>query len=178
MLVREFIEKAQNSGESLFNLIAAKKYISSAEKIRLAKTVIDTTVEYDRGFIKFDSYKKHLSFTFGFIESHTDLRFADDWADKMQEYDMLCENGLVEVIINMLRDDYEDSLVILDMMCNDMLADNSIEASMARLVQSVTDNLDVFVGAIADKLEDLDIEKIIPKGLDLNKLQRLLNKLK
>jgi hypothetical protein len=173
MLVQEFVEKVQNVEE-----MATKKYISSVEKVRLAKAVIDASVEYDRGFIKFDSYKKHLSFIFGFIEAHTDLRFADDWSERMKEYDMLCENGFVEAIVNGLKNDYEDSLFILDMMCSDMLADNSIEASVARLVQSVSENLDMFVGVLADKLEDFDIEKIIPKDLDLNKLQRLLNKIK
>jgi hypothetical protein len=178
MKIAEFVNDVKNGEKAASNLMITKKYISSDEKVRLAKTVIDDSVEYDRGFIKCDSYKKHLSFIFGFIELHTDLCFADDWIDKMQEYDALCENGLIDVIIGSLRDEYENALMILDMLCNDVLADNSIEASVARLTQSVSENLDVLVGALTDKLEDFDIEKIIPKDLDLNKLTRLLNKVK
>jgi hypothetical protein len=85
---------------------------------------------------------------------------------------------LIDTIIDTFRKDYEASLEVLNMMCNDMLADNSIEASVARLSQSVSDNLDVVVGTLADKIEDFDIKKIIPKDLDLNKLMELLSKIK
>lgn len=172
MTIKTFIETASTSE------LNVKEYMSTEVKIRLAKDVLDFSVEYDRGFIKFDSFAKHLSFTFGVIEAHTDLRFADGWDERMQEYDMLCENGLIDTIIDTFRKDYEASLEVLNMMCNDMLADNSIEASVARLSQSVSDNLDVFVGALADKIEDFDIKKIIPKDLDLNKLMELLSKIK
>lgn len=178
MKILEFVKQMQDNTMPMAELIAVKKYVSSADKIRLAKSVMDASVEYDRGFIKFDSYKKHLSFLFGVIEAHTDLRFTDDWADKMQEFDTLCENALLDAIIDTFRKDYETSLEILNMMCNDMLTDNSIEASMAKVSQSIAENLDVFIGALSDKLKDFDIEKIIPKNLDLNKLQGLLNKIK
>lgn len=178
MKIMEFIETMQEGTISMADLIAIKKYIPSAQKIRIAKEVMDASVEYDRGFIKFDSYKKNLVFTFAIIEAHTDLCFANNWDDKMQEYDALCENGLLDAIIVTFKKDYDASLKVLKMMCNDLLADNSIEASVAKLTQSVSENLDVFVGTLSDKLENFDIEKIIPKNLDLNKLQRLLNKIK
>ena len=155
-----------------------KKYVSAAEKISIADNTLDFSAEYDRGFVRFDSYKKYLTFIFGVIEAHTELRFSDNWEDKMAEYDMLCENEFLYAIIDTFRRDYDASLEVLDMMCNDMLAANSIEASVAMVATSITENLDVFVGALSDKLEDIDIEKIIPKDLDLNKLTRLLNKLK
>lgn len=178
MKIMEFIETVKEHDVAVADLIATKKYISSAEKIRIAKEVMDISVEYDRGFVKFDSYKQYMAFAFSAIEAHTDLRFADSWTDKVQEYDALCENELLDAIICTFQRDYDASLDVLDMMCNDMLADNSIEASVAKLAQSISENLDVFVGALADKLENLDIEKIIPKDLDLNKLIRLLNKIK
>jgi hypothetical protein len=178
MKITEFVETIKEDTISMMDLIATKKYIPSSEKIRIAKEVMDFSIEYDRGFVKFDSYKKHLVFTFGIIEAHTDLRFADGWTNKMQEYDILCENELLDEIIDTFRKDYETSLEVLNMMCDDLIADNSIEASVAKLTQSISENLDVFVGTLTDKLENLDIEKIIPKDLDLNKLTKLLNKIK
>ena len=178
MTINAFIKTIKETEIPVAELIATKKYISSAEKIRVAKAVADFSVEYDRGFVKFDSYAKHLSFIFNVIEAHTDLRFADDWADKMQEYDALCENELLDAIIDTFRKDYESSLEVLDMMCNDMLADNSIEASVAKLAQSISENLDVLAGTLSDKIEKVNIEKIIPKNLDLNKLQEFLRKIK
>lgn len=176
MKINEFINEISIEGAVMSDLIAAKKYVPTEAKIRLAKDVLDFSVEYDRGFIKFDSFAKHLSFVFGVIETHTDLCFADDWAERVREYDVLCENGLLDAIIDTFRKDYETSLEVLDMMCNDMLADNSIEASLAKMANSVSENLDVLVGALSDKIEDFDIEKIIPKDLDLDKLIGLLNK--
>jgi hypothetical protein len=178
MTIKEFIETILTGESTVYHLINTKKYIPTEAKIRLAKKVLDFSVEYDHGFIKFDSFAKRLAFTFGVIEAHTDLHFTDDWSERMQEYDMLCENELLDAIIDTFRKDYDASWEVLDMMCNDMLEDNSIEASAARLVTSVADNLDVFVGTLADKLEELDIEKIIPKDLDLNKLMGLLSKIK
>jgi hypothetical protein len=178
MKIQEFIETMQEGAISMVDLIAIKKYIPSVKKIRIAKEAMDASVEYDRGFIKFDSYKKNLVFTFAMIEAHTDLRFSADWTDKIQEYDMLCENDLLDAIVCTFKKDYDASLEILDMMCNDLLTDNSIEASVAKLAQSVSENLDMFVGTLSDKLENFDIKKIIPKDLDLNKLQGLLNKFK
>jgi hypothetical protein len=180
MEIKTFVEAIKNDGENAIvpNIITVKKYASSTEKVNVAKQVIDLSVEYDRGFVKFDSYKKHLAFLFGVIESHTDLRFADNWSDKIQEYDMLCENELVDVIIDTFRKDYEASLEVLDMMCNDMAADNSIEASVAKVAQTIAENLDVLIGSLADKIENTDVEKIIPKDLDLNKLMGLLGKIK
>ena len=177
MTIREFVKKIQK-GATSSELISVKRYISSAEKICIANEVMDLSVEYDRGLIKFDSYKKHLAFLFAAIEAHTDLRFADDWSEKICEYDLLCENDLLDAIIGTFEKDYHASREVLDMMCADMLAENSLEASIAKLAQSASENLDVFVGALADKLEDLDIEKIIPKDLDLNKLQGFLSNFK
>ena len=178
MTIKEFIKTIKETEIPVAELIDTKRYILSAEKIRLAKAVLDFSVEYNRGFVKFDSYAKHLSFIFNVVEAHTGLKFADDWAERMQEYDILCENDLLNAIIDTFRKDYEASLEVLEMMSNDMLADNSIEASVAKVTQSISENLDVLVGALSDKFEGLDVEKIIPKDLDLNKLKRFLGKFK
>ena len=164
--------------EWIVQTLGIKGYISFDEKINISKKIMDFIVDYDRGLIKFDSVKKYLNFTFVVIEAHTDLCFSDDWKDKVQEYDLLCENDLLDAIICTFEKDYKASREILDMMCADILAENSLEASIAKLAQSVSENLDVFIGTLTDKLEDLDIEKIIPKDLDLNKLQRFLGKFK
>jgi hypothetical protein len=179
MKITEFMKEIQeNATTTISDLIGAKKYIASDKKVRIAKNVVDFSIEYDRGFVKFDSYKKHMAFIFEVIEAHTELHFADNWAEKVQEYDMLCEEDLLDSIIDTFRKDYEMSMEILNMVCGDMLAENSIEASVAKVATSISENLDVFVGALSDKIENLDVEKIIPKDWDLNKLQGLLNKFK
>lgn len=178
MKIKEFVEQMKEGNAVASDLVSVKKYITFEDKIRMANQIIDFSSDYDRGVVMFDGLKKQLAFVFAVIEAHTDLRFADDWDERVHEYDILCENDLLDVIIGEFEKDYNASIDVLDVMCANILAENSVEASIAKLAQSISENLDVFVGALADKLEDLDIEKIIPKDLDLNKLQRLLNKIK
>ena len=178
MTIKNFVESMKAGDTNVSDLISVKKYITAVEKIHVAKVVMDFSVEYDRGFIKISNYKKHMAFIFNVIEAHTDLRFTDDWGSKIDEYDVLCENDLLDVIIGTFEKDYNATREVLDLMCADMLADNSVEASIAKLTQSVSENLDVLVGAVADKLEDFDVEKIIPKDLDLDKLKGFLSKIK
>ena len=178
MKIREFIEKMKENGADISRTISAKMYIPVSDKMLMTKGILDECIDYERGFIKFDSIKKHLMFTFSVIEAHTELRFSNNFDEKVNEYDLLCENDLLDMIINTFKRDYDESRCILDMMCLDMLSESSIEASVAKVAQSVVENLDVFIGTLADKIEDLDVEKIIPKDLDLDKLQELLNRFK
>ena len=176
--VKTFVNTMNGNEVDVSKALSVKRYITLSDKIMMAKDIIDFSADYDRGFVKFDHLKRHMSFVFAVIEAHTDLRFADDWGEKIQEYDLLCENELLDVIIDAFRKDYDASLEVLNMMCADILVDNSLEASVAKLAQSATENLDIFVGALADKLENIDIKKMIPKDLDLDKLMGLLNKIK
>lgn len=159
-------------------IIETKKYISSPEKLRIAKATMDASVEFDRGYISFDSYKKYLAFIFAAIEAHTNLEFATDWNERVAEYDSLCENELLDAIINSFKNSYEACMSVLQMKCDDLLAENSVEASVAKIATSVSENLDVIIGVLSDKLLEIDLKKIIPEDMDSNKLQRLLNKFK
>lgn len=174
MKVTEFIELA-NVENNVVDLIEVKKYIPSTEKTRVAEETVESSIEYDDGFVRFDSYKKHLSFIFNVIESHTDLRFSENWENKLQEYDLLYEAEMLDLVIDTFRKDYEESLSVLNMLCEDIIADNSVEASIAKLVSNLSDNLDMISVTLSDKIKDCDIEKIIPSDLDLNKLMKLLN---
>ena len=178
MTIKEFLNEIKNEGSVISDFISVKKYVPFVDKVQMAKEVADFSAEYDRGFIKFDSYKKYLAFVFDVIEAHTDLQFSDDWEDKMNEYDALCENELLYAIIDEFKRDYDASLMFLNMTCDDIIAENSTEASIAKLAQSASENLDVLIGTLSDKIEDLDIEKIIPKDLDLDKLKGFLSKIK
>lgn len=179
MKIKEFVELVkENEVINLVDLISVKKYISYAEKVHMANNVIESCVDYERGLIMIRNHKKHLMFIFTVIETYTSLKFADEWSDKMQEYDLLCENDLLDAIIEEFEKEYNASREVLDLLCMDRISENSIEASLAKLAQSISENLDVFVGALTDKLEDIDVEEIIPSDLDLDKLIGLLNKIK
>ena len=178
MTIKEFVEAYKANETNILNLISVKRYVSTEDKIRSAKNIMDFSADYERGFVHFNNMKKYFAFIFDVIESHTDLRFADEWKDKMHEYDLLCEHDLLDEVIGVFESDYHASKEVLDMMCDDMTAENSLEASVAKIAQSVSENLDVLAGALADKLGDLNVEKIIPKDLDLDKLKGFLSNFK
>lgn len=177
MKVNEFIKEFKNT-TNIEEIIEVKKHISTPEKLRIAKEAMDASVEFDRGYISFDSHKKYLAFVFATIEAHTNLEFTREWYERVAEYDALCENELIGHIIAGFQHSYETCLSVLNMKCDDLLVDNSVEASIAKIAASISENLDVFIGALSDKLSEIDLKKIIPEDLDLNKLQRLLNKFK
>ena len=164
--------------ENLKELISTKTYISTPEKLRVTENIIDASAEYDRGYVKFDTYKKHLVSVFALIEAHTNLEFSVDWDERVSEYDALCEYDLIGRIIAGFQHSYETCLSVLSMKCDDILADNSVEANIAKIAQSLVENLDVFAGTLSDKLAEIDLKKIIPEDMDLNRLQKLLNTLK
>lgn len=179
MTIKKLLELyEQPKIENVKDIISIKTYISTPEKLRIADEIIDASVEYDRGYVKFDTHKKYLASIFAFIEAHTDLEFAADWDERVSEYDALCKAGLIGRIITEFQHSYETCLSVLAMKCDDLLVENSIEASVAKVAQSIIENLDVFAGTLSDKLSEIDLKKIIPEELDLNKLQKLLNKIK
>lgn len=179
MKVSELLEVyKQPKIENLKDIISIKTYISTPEKLHIAENIINASVAYDRGYVKFDTYKKYLTSVFALIEAHTDLEFSVDWDERVAEYDALCESGLLGKIIAEFQHSYEICWSVLNMKCDDMLVDNSVEANIAKIAQSVVENLDVFAGTLSDKLAEVDLKKIIPEDLDLNKLQKFLNKLK
>ena len=178
MTIREFIELYEKEDKYLNEIISIKRYLSTHDKLRLAESVIEESAEYDRFYVKFDTYKKYLAFVFSVIEAHTDLKFSVSWDEKIAEYDVLCEKQLLNYIISNFKDSYEECWSVLNMKCSDLLADNSVEANIAKIAQSVTENLDVFTGTLSDKLAEIDLKKIIPENMDLNKLQWFLDKFK
>ncbi len=163
---------------NIAEIIKVKKHISTPEKLLVAKEAMDASVEFDRGYISFDSHKKYLAFIFAVIEAHANLEFADTWDERVAEYDVLCEKELLGHIIAEFQHSYETCMSVLQMKCDDLLALNSVEASMAKVATSISENIDVLVGTLSDKLSEINLKKIIPEDLDFNKLQRLLNKFK
>lgn len=176
MKINEFIEamSKENSAKRIGAIIETKKYLPIAEKRRIVETVIEACTEDDGGFIKVDSLDKYIMFTIAVISNYTNLEFGLD-GDFLSDYDRLCEAGLLDAVIATFDKEYARTNDILNMMLADKLQNNSAEASLANIVDSVNNYMDKLVGTLNNKIEEMNLDLSNFNQGTLNGLLRLVD---
>ena len=167
--------KAEQQQEVLKKKIDVKSYISIKDKKDLVESIANTCVLYDEGVFKFDEIEKYVFFTMKTIEAYTNLELSDDVED---DYDMLCEAGLLNAIISTFNGEYENVKVLLQMRCDYILSNNSIESQVGKFLTNLLDNIDGISGAIADKIGSFSFDKLPIDKIDLTKVLEFVNKIK
>lgn len=167
MKINEFIEK-MNKGDmkakETLNKIVKTKYIPVLEKRQMAELVYRTSTSVENGVVKVDSLSKYLIFTLLMLNRYTNLEFTvgEDGAATMeaiQEYDMLCEQGLINKIIAEFAEDYARCNEILNYVFQDNLAaTNTIEAVIGRTAEHLMETIDDFVEVLANKVEEMELD--------------------
>lgn len=185
MKINTFIEEyKKNSKSPAFNvakLINAKTYVPVLRKRQLAELVYQNSISYENGLVKVDSLTKYLIFSMVIISEYTDLEFTVDengkaTAEAIAEYDVLCEAGLVDVVINCFAADYARANEILNYVFKDNLAvTNTVEAVVGNLVENVKDSMDGLVVTLKDKIDNFDMDLSNVDMSQLDKLDKLFN---
>lgn len=146
MRVNEFIEEitkvAKNKdmlNKKLESLLNVKQYIPVAKKKEIVIDIVDNTIYFNDGIYKFNEFDKCVYYIMKCINEYTDLEVSDDY---MADYDILCESGLVSIIIEMFKKEYEEIGVMLNMECDSILMDNSVEVQLAKFFEKVNSKLD------------------------------------
>ena len=183
-LVQEFKDKKiQNNkvtpngiNDFLDSKLEVTPYISFKDKREIAEMVVsqNTTAEYN--VKKIDSASEFVGFIVATLIAHTNLSFGQN---AFEDYDVLSESGLLEHIIATFKKDFDECNVVLQMVRNDMLADNNLSVVVAKFLDGVLDKLDDFGDTIKDVVEKIDLDKLIGLGLNENemaKVKSLLNK--
>ena len=106
------------------------------------------------------------------IAAYTNLELSDDIED---DYDVLCEAGVLDMVINTFKKEYDEVNILLQMKCDYVLNSNSLEAQVGKLFDGVLEKLDIITQALANKVEGFDINNLPISGDDLSKLMQLLN---
>jgi hypothetical protein len=150
-----------------------KEYIGIKEKKALVNNIINECILYENGIFKFNDIDKYICFTMRVIEAYTNLEFLSDLE---AEYDLLCESKLLESIIGTFKKEYDDVNVLLQMKCDYVLSSNTVEAQVGRFFDGILEKLDVFVDALANKVDDFDFSNLPVSSEDLNKLLQFINK--
>lgn len=160
--------------EYLKKELELKEYVPFADKRELCATVIDACCTKEGGLIKVDSVTRYIVFTISIISAYTALEFSsgEDY-DSLDEYDMLCEAGLLNPILALIGDEYATCNNILNMMMDDVVTNNNtVEAVLGHNIGKVSDALDDLIGTLADKIEEMEIDL---SQIDIDKYKGILD---
>lgn len=165
MKVVEFIEKVKNEGVTgLKEMLAIRNYVPFAEKYDLCSSVLDECNDVDEktGIVTMNSVMKHKVFTITILSLYTNLEFSSGKNEEIasiDEYDMLCENKLLQLIINEFASEYRECQKMLDTMQNDLLANNN---NLYHIIGNMSNWLfglaEPFLDVLKDKIESFDLD--------------------
>lgn len=178
MKINEFVEKATKKGympatvdqqnEKLKKDLAVKSYLSIKDKKKLVEQIVDDTIIYDSGLFKFNGIDQLVYYNMRCIEAYTNLELSDDIEN---DYDLLCQSGLMNKILATFENEYTEILSLLQMQCDYILLDNSITAKVNVLLSAVTNGVDKLSDSIIDTFKNIKPE-------DMQKITELISTMK
>lgn len=182
MKINELVEFVSNSKnkllkqaqleEAIAKHIETKKYLPIKQKKELIESIVNECILYEDGVYKFDDIDKYICFTMRVVAAYTSLELSDDIED---DYDVLCEAGLLNTVINSFVGEYENVKVLFQMKCDYILSGNSLEGQVGRFFDNILERLDALVGTLANKVENFDFNNLPIDNEDLSKLIQLVN---
>jgi len=185
MKVQELIKFVGNSKNKMLKqdqlqallqkTLEVKDYIGIKEKKQLVDDIINTCILYEDGIYKFDDIDKYICFIMKTIDAYTNIELSDDLED---DYDMLCRAGILELIINTFKKEYDDVNVLLQMKCDYILSSNSLNAQFSRFLSELLEKVDILANVLADKVGEFDINNLPIDKDGLAKLMDFINKQK
>jgi hypothetical protein len=180
--VNEFIEKGIKNTQVKPNAISdfirekleIKQYLPFVEKRALCEKVLEASCERKNNMVEVDSVSRYLLFTISMLAKYTSLEFGNtDGLDSIEEYDLLCQSGLLNYILEAIASEYEACNNILNMMMADIDANNNnVAAVLGKALEKVLGSVDKITEVLADKVEEwnLDLSQI-----DIEKYKGLLD---
>ena len=163
MKIKEFIEymnqsknkalKVEQKQECARKILDVKNYLPIKDKKQLVQNIVNECILYEDGVFKFDDIDKYVCFTMKTIAAYTNLELSDDIED---DYDMLCESGLLSLVVNTFNEEYDSVNLLLQMKCDYILSGNTMEAQLGKFFESASDKLDVLVQALALKVNNIE----------------------
>lgn len=185
MKINELVEFISNSKNKLLKQtqleeviakhIETKKYLPIKQKKELIESIVNECVLYEDGVYKFDDIDKYICFIMRVIEAYTNLELSNDLEE---DYDMLCEASLLDLIINTFKKEYDEVNILLQMKCEYILTSNSLESQIGRFLDGILEKIDVLANALSNKVDNFDMSNLPISGEDITKLLDFLNKQK
>lgn len=187
MKVQEFIEtfKVKKIMDSKINehavadylkeTLDVKEYLPFAEKRELCAKVLNACNKIDsNGLVKVDSVSRYIIFTVSILSAYTNLEFSsgEDEIDSIDEYDMLCQSGLFDPILEVIGNEYAVCNNILNMMMDDIVANNNtVENVVSHTLNKLSKSIDGFIDTLSDKVDELNLDL---NQIDIDKYKGLI----
>lgn len=194
MKIKEFVnrynalETIEAKNNFIQNNLTVKEYLPFINKITLAENLIDKSVyEHENyidndgntqsrktGNIKLDSVVQYLLFNRIIIEYYTNLEI--ETKGFYEEYDMLCQNGIMEQIASLIpKEEINELKTIIDFKRSDAVANayethSFISNQISRFGNLIGVTLKPFAEKIANEIENMDESKIEKLGKSLEKV--------
>lgn len=183
-LVQEFKDKKIQNNKAMptgiedfiNSKLEIKPYIPFTDKRKIAEMVVGQNTIEEYNIKKIDSTSEFIGFIIAMLAAHTNLSFGPN---AIEDYDALSESGILEYILATFKKDFNECKTVLQMVRNDILADNNLNIVVAKFLDGVSEKLDGLGDTIKGIVEKIDLDKLIGLGLnerEMNGLKKLLNK--
>jgi hypothetical protein len=145
--------------EFLRKNIKIRNYVPYAEKVYIARAMVEGTNLTEEGILKLDSPRQYLNQTYAQLQLYTDIEINESaW---VEEYDQLSESGMLIEIKDLLPpkdlDEFDNivEMVLEDLMCN--------QKNPWNLLGKFAEKLNGGMETLADTLNEIDLEKILDR---------------
>lgn len=169
MNVKELLMNIKSKEFKLDKGLEVKAYLPIEVKKTIAQGIIFECTDDTAGVIKVDSVQRYMAYVRHMITTHTNLEYTDD------HYDMLCSTeydgtNLLNAILNCFGGDAAECMRILDLMMNDYMQEMTTEFAFAKFLNG----LNKFIGGLAEKYGNADLQSMIPDNVDIGMLGNFL----
>ena len=155
--------------------LEVREYVPFKEKMSVVKLIVLKNINVVEGVKKIDSISQYISFVTAMLTVHTNLEFEDS----LEDYDVLCESGLLNPIIETFKTDYSECDALFKMALADELEDNNVNIVFGKFLNGILYRLDAVGEYIKSTMDGVDINSILGESFnqeDLAKLSSFLDK--
>lgn len=152
--------------------LEVKDYLSIKDKKNLVDDIVNECILFEDGVFKFDDIDKYICFIMKTIAAYTNLELSEDIEE---DYDILCNAKILDLVVNTFKKEYDDVNVLLQMRCDYVLSGNNVEAQVGKFLNGLSEKLDDLIVVLSDKFKKFDMNNFPISKKDLSKLIGLLN---
>lgn len=177
MTVYDFIQKI-NGGADIEDVITTKTYLPILQKKDLAHKILAKSTVYYDGMTHIDYTMKDVCLKMEIMRAYTDIEVAKDKEKMIEEYDALMAAGLLSNISfqYMNESEYHAVCNVLDNVVTELKENKTLEASVAKLADSIDQNMSELVEAIVEKIKVLELDALLPEDMNLTDVLKMLVK--
>lgn len=171
MKINELLMNIHNKEFNLERGLQVKKYLPMETKKTIAQGIMYECINDEDGAIKVDSVQQYMSYVKYMITMHTNLEYTE------ADYDKLCstqygDTTLLNAIINCFGPDAKECDRILKLMCGDLMQNNSIEASVVKVMHVLIESMNGITSNVNSKIDALNMN-----GIDFEKIKKIVDRL-